>query len=87
VQGLLVYKKHRSIQTKYMSKEEKRNDRFESYPRPSETDKQLQNQPEFQDQQPNDFGDKSISDVPNSNAEHQSDDPQRETKRDREKDK
>lgn len=60
-----------------MSKEEKRNDRFESYPRPTETDKQLQNQPEFQDQQPNDFEDKSISDVPNSNAEEQSNDPAR----------
>jgi hypothetical protein len=66
-----------------MSKEEKRNDRFESYPRPTETDKQLQNQPEFQDQQPNSFEDKSVSDVPNTPAEHQSDNPQRETIRDR----
>jgi hypothetical protein len=61
-----------------MSKEEKRNDRFESYPRPTETDKQLQNQPEFTDQQPNDFEDKSISDVPNSNATKQSNDPEQE---------
>ena len=58
-----------------MSKEEKRSDRFESYPRPTETDKQMQNQPEYIDQQPNDFEDKSISDIPNSNAERQSDDP------------
>ena len=67
-----------------MSKEDKRNDRFESYPRPTETDKQLQNQPEFQDQQPNEFEDKSISDVPGNNAERQSNDPGRET-RDEEK--
>ena len=61
-----------------MSKQEKRNDRFESYPRPTETDKQLQNQPEFTDQHPNDFEDKSISDVPNSNATRQSNDPEQE---------
>jgi len=61
-----------------MSKQEKRNDRFESYPRPTETDKQLQNQPEYTDQQPNDFEDKSISDVPNSNATRQSNDPEKE---------
>jgi hypothetical protein len=67
-----------------MSKEEKRNDRFKSYPRPTETDKQLQNQPEFQDQQPNYFEDKSVSDVPSSPAEHQADDPQQETIRDSE---
>jgi hypothetical protein len=63
-----------------MSKEDKKNDRFESYPRPTETDKQLQNQPEFTDQQPNDFNDKSISDVPNTNAERQSNDPGQEMK-------
>lgn len=63
-----------------MSKEDKRNDRFESYPKPTETDKQLQNQPEFQDQQPNEFNDKLISDVPNNNAERQSNDPEKETR-------
>lgn len=63
-----------------MNKEDKRNDRFESYPRPTETDKQLQNQPEFQDQQPNEFDDKSISDVPGHNAERQSNDPGKELK-------
>lgn len=62
-----------------MSKDEKRNDRFESYPQPTETDKQLQNQPEFQDQQPNDFEDKSISDVPGNNAKRESNDPKQET--------
>ena len=63
-----------------MSKEDKRNDRFESYPRPTETDKQLQNQPEYTDLQPNDFNDKSISDVPNNNAERQSNDPEKDMK-------
>jgi hypothetical protein len=62
-----------------MSKEEKRHDRFEAYPRPTETDKQLQNQPEYIDQQPNDFNDKSVSDVPNNDAERQSNDPKKET--------
>ena len=62
-----------------MSKEEKTNDRFESYPRPTETAKQLQNQPEYIDQQPNDFNDKSVSDVPGNNAERQSNDPKKET--------
>jgi len=66
-----------------MSTDEKRKDRFESYPRPTETDKQLQNQPEYQDQQPNDFEDKSISDVPNSKADRQSDDPELEVTIDR----
>ena len=64
-----------------MSKEEKRNDRFESYPRPTETDKQLQNQPEFEDQQPNDFEDKSISDIPDSPAKKQSDEPETKTRK------
>ena len=58
-----------------MNKEEKKNDRFESYPQPTETDKQLQNQPEFEDQQPNEFNDKSVSDVPGNNAERKSDHP------------
>ena len=64
-----------------MNKDEKRNDRFESYPQPTETDKQLQNQPEFQDQQPNDFQDKSISDVPGNNAQRESNDPEQETRK------
>jgi hypothetical protein len=63
-----------------MNKEDKRSDRFESYPRPSETDKQLQDQPEFIDQQPNDFEDKSISDMPLSNVERPSNDPKKETR-------
>ncbi len=39
-----------------------KNERPESYPRPTETDKQLQNQPEYIDQQPNHLDDESISD-------------------------
>jgi hypothetical protein len=58
-------------------KDESRNDRPEAYPRPTATDNQLKNQPEFIDQQPADFKDKSISDLPaNENAERQSNDPE-----------
>ena len=60
---------------------DKRSDRFESYPRPTETDKQLQNQPEYIDEQPNDFNDKSISNVPDSDAQRQSNDPGKESER------
>ena len=59
---------------------DKRNERPESYPRPSETDNQWQNQPEFIDQQPNDFNDKSISDLPaTGNQVKQANDPGEET--------
>ena len=62
---------------------DKKNERFESYPRPTETDKQLQNQPEYIDQQPNDFRDKSISDLPaNDNADRTANDPRREEQAD-----
>lgn len=59
---------------------DKKNERFESYPRPSEADKQFNEQPEYIDQQPNDFNDKSVSNVPDSNAERQTNDPQKETR-------
>ena len=45
-------------------KEDKDEKRPAAYPRPTEKDNQLQNTPEFLDQQPNDFHDKSISDLP-----------------------
>ena len=61
--------------------EKKEQQRPEAYPKPTETDKQLQNQPEFIDQQPNDFNDKSISNVPGSNAERQSNDPNKDSER------
>jgi hypothetical protein len=38
-------------------------DRPEAYPKPSETDTQLQNQPEYIDQQPNSF-ETDISNIP-----------------------
>ena len=47
-----------------MNQDKNRQDRPESYPKPTETDSQLKNQPEYIDQQPNDFSDKSISDIP-----------------------
>lgn len=60
-----------------MSREEKgRSDRPVAYPKPNETDHQLNNQPEYIDQQPNDFKDKTISDMPaESNATYFSNDP------------
>ena len=38
-------------------------DRQEAYPKPTETDEQLKNQPEYIDQEPN-SRDKNISDIP-----------------------
>jgi len=58
--------------------DDKKNERFESYPRPSTADKQYTGQPEYIDEQPNDFNDKSVSNVPDSNAERQTNDPQKE---------
>ncbi|HWJ90926.1 MAG TPA: hypothetical protein VNR87_07425 [Flavisolibacter sp.] len=49
--------------------ENKREERPTAYPRPSETDEQLRNQPEYIDQQPNEFHDKSVSDIPAQAAE------------------
>ena len=54
-----------------MDKETNRQDRPESYPKPTETDSQLKNQPEYIDQQPNDFSDKSIRDTPTPLAPRQ----------------
>ncbi len=48
-------------------------DRPESYPKPTETDTQLQNQPEYTDQEPNTFH-KEISDVPESPSTERSND-------------
>ncbi|MBD0286588.1 MAG: hypothetical protein ICV51_12345 [Flavisolibacter sp.] len=45
-----------------MARNEK-NNRPEAYPKPTETDQQLNNQPEFVDQEPNNK-DKDISDIP-----------------------
>lgn len=42
---------------------EKNNTRPEAYPKPTTTDKQLQNQPEYIDQQPNSF-EEDISNIP-----------------------
>lgn len=60
-------------------KNNERNDRFESYPKPTETDQQLKNQPEYIDQQPNDFHDKSVSDVPGTQYQRESNDPSKDT--------
>jgi hypothetical protein len=62
-----------------MNKENKQ--RPEAYPKPTETDNQLKNQPEFIDQQPNDFEDKSVSNIPGSNANRQVSDPTKDSER------
>jgi hypothetical protein len=54
-----------------MDKDDKKQ---EAYPKPSTTDQQFNNQNEFIDQQPNDFNDKSVSDLPAGNAQQQSND-------------
>ena len=43
-------------------KKNEREERPLSYPQPTETDKQLKNQPEFIDNQPNEYDDKTVSD-------------------------
>jgi len=61
-----------------MNQDKNRQDRPESYPKPTETDSQLKNQPEYIDQQPNDFSDKSISDIPTHESTRESRDDERE---------
>lgn len=62
---------------------DKKKDGFEAYPKPSTPDKQFNDQPEFIDQQPNDFQDKSISDVASPNADRPNNDPKRDIKNDK----
>ena len=52
-------------------KDKKEEDRPIAYPKPTEADKQLQNQPEYIDQEPNTYQ-KEISDVPVQDAERES---------------
>ena len=60
---------------------ENKNSRPEAYPKPTETDNQLKNQPEFIDQQPNDFHDKPIGNIPALNSERQSNDMDKDSER------
>jgi hypothetical protein len=53
-------------------KEDKRNDRPEAYPKPTETDNMLKNQPEYMDQEPNTY-EKEISNVPVKKEERRED--------------
>ena len=55
--------------------------RPEAYPKPTETDNQLKNQPEFIDQQPSPFDDKSVRNIPDSNANRQVSDPTKDSDR------
>ncbi len=61
LQGLtfLVYPKNSFMDTK----DKKEEDRPIAYPKPTESDQQLKNQPEYIDQEPNSYN-KEISDVP-----------------------
>ena len=52
-----------------MSTEKNRNDRPFAYPKPTETDQQLKNQPEFVDQQPNKKDDEQSMEKPASGNE------------------
>ena len=52
-------------------KDKKEEERPVAYPKPTEADKQLQNQPEFIDQEPNRYR-KEISDIPGEEAEQES---------------
>jgi hypothetical protein len=63
-----------------MKEEKDKQDRPISYPRPTETDQMLKNQPEYIDQQPNDFHDKSISDIPEPKADRSVNDPNQDLK-------
>lgn len=52
-------------------KDKKEEERPIAYPKPTETDKQLQNQPEFIDEAPNTYN-KEISDIPEQEKERPS---------------
>lgn len=49
-------------------KDKKEEERPFAYPKPTENDQQLRNQPEYMDQEPNSY-DKQVSDVPNQDSE------------------
>lgn len=53
-----------------MNTDRNKYDRPESYPKPTETDEQLKNQPEYIDQEPNTYT-KEISDVPQQQEDDQ----------------
>ena len=46
-----------------------------------EKDNQLKNNPEFIDQQPNDFHDKSVSDIPGNDADRSGSNPNKDSER------
>jgi len=63
-----------------MKDDKNRHGRPESYPKPTEADMQQRNQPEYIDQQPNDFHDKSISGLPTADETGKgSNDPRQES--------
>ena len=56
-----------------MDNRDRKNNRFESYPKPSEADRQLKDQPEFIDELPDEPGEETVSD----NRKEKSDAPTR----------
>ena len=58
-----------------------KNTRPEAYPKPTQTDQQHSHQSEFIDQKPNEFDEKSVSDLPPDKSERQSNDPIKDSER------
>lgn len=59
-----------------MTADDTKKERFESYPRPAQAE-EYKDKPEFIDEQPNDFHGKSVSNVPDTNAEKHNNDPEK----------
>lgn len=57
-------------------KDKNKHERPEAYPKPTQTDNQLRNQPEFIDQEPNSYT-KEISDMPVRNTTSEEDEKER----------
>lgn len=57
-------------------KDKNKYERPEAYPKPTQTDNQLRNQPEFIDQEPNSYT-KEISDMPVKNTSGEEDEKER----------
>ena len=46
-----------------------KNERFESYPKPTETDQQLKNQPEYIDELPEESRDRKVGEAPSTKGD------------------
>jgi hypothetical protein len=52
-----------------MEDKHEKNERFESYPKPTETDQQLKNQPEYIDEFPGEWKDRNENEAPSTNVD------------------